>query len=267
MCSSCDADSRLKIAHEVVRDALGLQALPCHVCGIGHGLAANASCLPCDVSGCSKCPSFNMCEECLHGHVLSQVKPRNHTDEKAECQPCAQHCARCDHLGPGHCDPERCEAGYSLSPTGKCAPCSAHCLNCTQSGPGKCDAGQCKKNYGLQDSSKCSKCVVDHCDTCDASQDACDACSQGFGLTPEKTCEACADSCKRCADVGDCAECALGFGLQEGKCFACADQCEQCKVAGPGLCDAGHCYQGWIGKEVSARGFICIRNESAEVHA
>merc|ERR1711985_130275 len=111
----------------------------------------------------------------------------------------------------GQCDPGNCDLGYSLTPGGLCATCSGHCLNCTSSGPGTCDPGQCKAGYGLQGSAECSKCRADHCQVCDAEKGQCDACDEEYGLTPERTCEACAPACKRCTLAGACAECHAGF--------------------------------------------------------
>lgn len=268
LCESCDASAGGSV--EGGSSSRSHQVLACRRCKSGHGLAANGSCIPCPIGFCDKCPELDKCKECLPGRVLQtkeETDEKNRSTAKQECLPCAEHCSRCDRLGAGKCDPERCEAGYSLSPTGLCNSCSAHCSYCTKSGPGNCDAGHCKPTYGLQGYSQaCVKCQAEHCDVCDKSPPTqCDACAEGFGLTPERSCEACADSCKRCTDVGDCAECNPRFGLDKGKCFACADQCAQCEVKGPGQCDPGHCLGGWASMLTDDGGSICIRNTTAEV--
>ena len=110
---------------------------------------------------------------------------------------------------------------------------------------------------------ECSKCKVDGCDVCDFDF-GCDACRDGFGLTPDRSCEACATACKRCtgAGVDGCAECIPGFGWDAGRCFSCADQCESCAQNGPGQCDPGHCSTGWMLKNVTDLGSICVRNRA-----
>ena len=112
-------------------------------------------------------------------------------------------------------------------------------------------------------SAECSKCKVDGCDVCDFGF-GCDACRDGFGLTPDRSCEACATACKRCtgAGVDGCAECIPGFGWDAGRCFSCADQCESCAQNGPGQCDPGHCSTGWMLKNVTDLGSICVRNRA-----
>ncbi|CAK9022059.1 Mitogen-activated protein kinase kinase kinase A [Durusdinium trenchii] len=92
----------------------------------------------------------------------------------------------------------------------------------------------------------------------------CDVCREGFGLTSDKSCEACAANCRRCGASGDregagCAECHQGFGLQGGRCFSCADQCEICVKTGPGQCDPDACAAGW-----TAAGPCCSKHRSGE---
>jgi len=259
-CRSCDMS--LQFAEAATGTS---QELPCKECSNGRGLAENGTCLTCETPGCLSCPTITRCKECLNGYALVAEKIGNSSEKITHCKICAAHCSRCTKLGPGNCDPEMCETGYSLSPTGQCAVCAVHCLNCTRAGPGNCDKGQCKPFYGLQGRARCSKCLVDHCQVCDSAPDVCDACSEGFGLTPEKSCEVCAASCKRCTEVGDCAECDPRFGLQGGECFACADQCAQCLVAGPGRCDPGNCTDGWVSTEMTNGISVCARNNSAPV--
>eukprot|EP00747_Dinoflagellata_sp_TGD_P181591 gnl/TRDRNA2_/TRDRNA2_35478_c0_seq1.p1 gnl/TRDRNA2_/TRDRNA2_35478_c0~~gnl/TRDRNA2_/TRDRNA2_35478_c0_seq1.p1 ORF type:complete len:320 (+),score=16.56 gnl/TRDRNA2_/TRDRNA2_35478_c0_seq1:37-960(+) len=231
-------------------------SLACARCESEFGLVDNATCAPCSVPGCAKCPGATHCEACGHGLVL--IAAQGNTSVQ-ECASCAAHCRSCDRLGPGQCDPGNCDLGYSLTPGGLCATCSGHCLNCTSSGPGTCDPGQCKAGYGLQGSSECSKCYADHCQVCDADKGQCEICDEEYGLTPERTCEACAPACKRCTLAGACAECHAGFALAGNKCIACADQCDMCGSAGPGQCDEGGCVPGWkTHSDGEVGGMICI---------
>ncbi|CAJ1399432.1 unnamed protein product [Effrenium voratum] len=231
--------------------------LPCRSCPATFGLGENGRCQPCQVQGCRNCPELGMCQACKEGATL-RISPGNGSFLQ-ECLLCAEHCARCELLGEGRCDPEQCHPGFSLTPTGVCAPCSMHCSNCTKAGPGHCDLGSCRPGYGLQGAAGCSKCQVEGCDVCDSY--GCDVCREGFGLTPDRSCEACATACKRCtgAGGGGCAECVPGFGLEAGHCSACADQCEHCEEMGPGQCDVGACASGWLAANVSGA-MICVRD-------
>lgn len=262
-CATCDAASGADVADG------NAQALPCRTCKAGHGLESDGSCKPCEVASCSNCPDLKTCKDCLPGRVLqlqTTTDDQNVSTTMQTCLACAEHCSQCKKLGAGKCDPERCEAGYSLSPTGVCKACSSHCTNCTKSGPGNCDNGHCKPTYGLQGYSNCIRCTAEHCHVCDRSPSTCDACAEGFALTVEGTCEACADSCKRCTEVGDhCAECNPRFGLDDGKCFACADHCLRCQDTGPGQCDVGNCESEWISSTVDGSS-ICVPDTAAEVH-
>eukprot|EP00930_Biecheleria_cincta_P081538 TRINITY_DN7061_c0_g1_i1.p1 TRINITY_DN7061_c0_g1~~TRINITY_DN7061_c0_g1_i1.p1 ORF type:complete len:849 (-),score=90.58 TRINITY_DN7061_c0_g1_i1:50-2596(-) len=261
-CLSCNENSR-KATSDF--DPL-VPRLPCTLCPSSFALAEGGEgCIPCPIKGCSRCSALlHGCEECLSGHTL--WNRGNASNIMQECLPCAAHCSRCNLLGPGKCDPEHCEQGFSLTPTGICAPCSMHCGNCSISGPDHCDAGQCRAGFGLQGGTQCTKCQVDSCDQCDQQWGKCDACHAGFGLTPDKSCEACTDACRRCTGGGldSCAECVLGFGLEAGRCLACADQCEDCHLTGPGQCDARKCSEGWVNENVSGMGSVCVRAQRAE---
>eukprot|EP00928_Gymnodinium_smaydae_P004282 TRINITY_DN11474_c1_g6_i1.p1 TRINITY_DN11474_c1_g6~~TRINITY_DN11474_c1_g6_i1.p1 ORF type:complete len:866 (-),score=66.14 TRINITY_DN11474_c1_g6_i1:39-2636(-) len=232
-CQSCDASMN---EHEPL-----LPELTCTSCDIGWGLHDNGSCSPCSTPGCVLCPGSAKCEACRDGFVLEQTQ----NGSAYQCSACADHCQRCDRLGAGECDPGHCKAGFSLTPAGQCAACATHCLACPSSGPGNCDVGRCSAGYGLQGGVRCTKCQVGDCKACDISTEMCEECSEGFGLTPEQTCEACARECKLCTRAGACAECHAGYALSENRCLACADQCEQCNMTGPGHCDAGRCAPGW----------------------
>lgn len=268
---SCDEDREDSKSHadlQVISDAptkVTLPAkLPCRGCPATFGLDEEGDCLPCLVRGCKYCPALDFCQECAEGTTLRSVgSDGNGSRIVQECGPCADHCSRCDLLGEGRCDPEQCHQGFSLTATGVCAPCSIHCSNCTKAGPGRCDTGSCRPGYGLQGASECSKCKVDGCDVCDFSF-GCDVCRDGFGLTPDRSCEACATACKRCtgAGVDGCAECVAGFGWDAGRCFSCADQCENCAQNGPGQCDPGQCSTGWILENVTGLGSICVHDKA-----
>jgi len=267
-CQSCDEDA----AGHSSSSSSSVQVLPCRKCSPGHGLLPNGDgCRSCEDDHCLSCSSLGECEVCSSGFTLTPSEDSDNKTATAEaspirCRSCAANCSNCNKLGPGNCDPGKCNEGFSLSATGQCAVCSLHCLSCTSAGPGNCDVGHCKADYGLQGGKGCSKCSVDHCEACDEEIDRCEVCKEGYGLTPEKTCEACAVSCKRCTEIGSCAECDIGFGLSQGRCLACADQCLRCTAGGPGRCDVGHCAEGWISVQASgstnASEVVCHRNSS-----
>lgn len=275
-CLSCDvsqptlSSSRATPSSQLRATSLAserhLRSLTCVQCQVGFGFAGGV-CVPCDISGCAECSSkddsssVGGCSGCLRGFVL--VHPGGNTSAPSTCAPCAAHCNGCNLLGAGHCDPEQCDLGYSLSPAGRCDSCSGHCLNCTESGPGKCDPGRCRKGYGLQGVVACSSCRVPNCAMCERNTVQCELCKEGYGLTPEQTCEACAANCKRCSYAGACAECSAGFGLDRGMCLACADQCEKCDRVGPGQCDPGGCLPGWTTSTSTGYGVTCFRSLGA----
>lgn len=261
-CQSCNADPKEVTS---ILDP-SVPRLPCKLCPPSFGLAERGEgCKPCQTKGCGRCSALSHeCEECLSGHTLRNQG--NATNVVQECLPCAAHCSGCNLLGPGKCDPERCDRGFSLTPTGVCAPCSMHCGNCSKSGPDHCDASHCRAGFGLQGGTQCTKCQVDSCDQCDSQWGRCNVCHEGFGLTPDKSCEACTNACRRCTGDGldSCAECIPGFGLEVGRCLACADQCEDCRSTGPGQCDAGKCSEGWVDQNVSGMGSVCVRAQPVE---
>eukprot|EP00439_Symbiodinium_sp_Y106_P043095 s4310_g5.t1 len=269
ICSGCDEEAT-SLGRSPADDSVATPTeLPCRRCPATFGLTKDRrSCEPCQVRGCRRCDALlDFCQECVEGSTL-----KNRSDGTRivqDCLSCADHCSRCELLGEGRCDPERCDQGFSLTPTGVCAPCSMHCSNCSKAGPGHCDSGSCRAGYGLQGGTDCSKCQVEGCDVCDLSLGRCDVCHEGFGLTPDRSCEACATACKRCTGAGvspGCAECVPGFGLDAGQCLACADQCERCAVRGPGFCDEDSCSVGWVVRNVSGSGYICVRNKMPHSH-
>merc|ERR1719217_1878374 len=104
------------------------------------------------------------------------------------------------------------------------------------------------------------KCQADHCEACDdVNPSRCDVCEEGFGITPEGTCDACAADCKTCSRLAghSCAECKDGFALDGSSCLACADQCLRCDIEGPGRCNKDQCSPGWVTKRMS-KGLVCV---------
>jgi len=250
-CRVCDALPRANESNFLVANK---QSLRCVQCEIGYGPhPKHGHCVPCQAKGCSSCASADVCDACRTGFVLVHAG-----NTSASCAPCSDDCNGCDLLGPGRCDPMRCNLGFSLTPAGLCATCSGHCRNCTTSGPGHCDKGQCKVQYGLQGGTECKECQAYHCEACDdAPGGKCDLCEEGFGLTPEGTCEACASDCKRCTRAGLCAECKAGFALNGPRCLACADQCLNCDKEGPRHCNEGQCAPGWATKRLDGW-MVCV---------
>mmetsp|Transcript_89317 Transcript_89317/g.251424 ORF Transcript_89317/g.251424 Transcript_89317/m.251424 type:complete len:859 (-) Transcript_89317:8-2584(-) len=257
-CKYCDEVLATRAADKakLTRKRIGLErdrssVLPCLQCNRGYGLI-NGVCLPCQIENCHACTEKDTCDTCAEGYVFNR--------SASECRPCAEHCASCTRLGEGECDPLQCASGYGGTPSGRCEACSGHCLDCREKGGGSCDPRMCKRGYGLHGNTKagqaaCHECIP-KCKWCDQQADKCDACIEGYGLTPEGTCKTCESNCKRCNNVEGCDDCIRGFVLQGKVCLPCADRCESCNITGPGLCNERQCAPGWA--TVAARqGFTC----------
>eukprot|EP00439_Symbiodinium_sp_Y106_P034349 s881_g4.t1 len=181
---------------------------------LGRGCLAQRKvvCAP----NCRTCVKTGTCEVCLAGYT---VKPEDRT-----CGQCGKNCQDCSNSGPGGCNIDGCNDGYtwwkgSMVSSARCEPCAENCRRCDTVGYGKCDA--CINDYELTKDGhhQCKKCS-DHCQGCQAAGGGlCDVCEKGYALTTAKTCAACAPNCKQCARAGPgrCDLCNDGFDLAADK--------------------------------------------------
>ena len=190
---------------------------------------------------------------------------------------CADNCDSCNAKGAGLCDAGGCTGGYGITANGTCAavraslqlvaPPRAAAPTCSQTAHAlwhaSCELHGCMRVSAA--SSPSALCVpgpqcVENCSHCDtAGAGKCDACSGGFGLTSEGTCDvvrpcstwaACLHApCSRARLLANCA-CAWRAAFHRACLLCapwvqCADNCDSCNTKGAGLCDAGGCTDGY----------------------
>ena len=56
---------------------------------------------------------------------------------------------------------------------------------------------------------RCSRCADSHCSQCETAH-KCDACVEGYYLSPYGLCQQCDEGCARCSGKGACLECRAG---------------------------------------------------------
>lgn len=234
-------------------------------CGKGF-YNRQGTCSACDQS-CDSCgPSSPRCLTCtektvLHdGKCMSECPGGYYADATGRCKVCHNSCASCSGPTPSHCTacspPKALRQGHCLprcgegfySDHGVCKACHSSCLACMGPAPSHCTG--CKKpEEGLQ--------VEQLSDVGIPSGECLAQCRAHFYLESTGICEACHQSCFRCAgksphNCTDCgpshvlldgqclSQCPDGYFHQEGSCTECHPTCRQCH--GPLESDCISCY-------------------------
>lgn len=191
------------------------------------------SCVPCKVSGCSRCTSGyagDTCEMCLPETPYMNLagteciaacptgsKPDTSTPTKCICDfgyGLAENKNACMNCSDGYCklcaeDPSVCtECFYGTKADGavECPPpvCADNCVSCAQAGHNFCDI--CQEGFRLTADLKCARCSDENCLTCANDAAVCTGCQYGFRLSSSGTCIQCGSGCKVCNE-SMCIEC------------------------------------------------------------
>ncbi|XP_062604017.1 multiple epidermal growth factor-like domains protein 6 [Saccostrea cucullata] len=181
-----------------------------HGCEEGwFGTKCNEMCM----EGCSKCSSFEICEECYNQAALLNGK-------------CYSSCSRCVH---SRCSEKgECELGCVDGWYGKKCdhPCPIECSKCNS----KDSCVSCLRGFkweGKRCISTCENCKDQLC----SSDGVCDhGCNEGW--YGKKCIEECVKGCISCADGQKCDKCRSGYQLSGNKCIAGCDFCleEDCDI-------------------------------------
>ncbi|XP_032739045.1 extracellular matrix protein FRAS1 [Lontra canadensis] len=234
-------------------------------CGLGF-YNRQGICSPCDQS-CKSCgPSSPRCLTCaektvLHdGKCIAECPHGYYAAATGRCKACHNSCASCSGPTGSHCtacvQPWALRQGHCLSSCGEgfypdhglCKACHSSCLTCLGPEPAHCV--RCKKpGEGLQ---------VEQLPGANITSGKCvSQCRGQFYLETTGLCEACHQSCFRCAGKsphnctacwpsqvlldGQClSRCPDSYFNQEGSCSECHPTCRQCH--GPSESDCSSCH-------------------------
>uniref|UniRef100_A0A7N5KQV8 Extracellular matrix organizing protein FRAS1 n=1 Tax=Ailuropoda melanoleuca TaxID=9646 RepID=A0A7N5KQV8_AILME len=234
-------------------------------CGLGF-YGKQGICRACDQS-CKSCgPNSPRCLTCaektvLHdGKCIAECPGGYYAEATGRCEACHNSCASCSGPTGSHCtaciQPRALRQGHCLSSCGEgfypdhgvCRACHSSCLTCVGPEPSQC--AQCKKpDEGLQ---------VEQLSGANITSGEClSQCRAQFYLDNTGLCEACHQSCLRCAGKsphnctacwpsqvlldGQClSECPDSYFNQEGSCIECHPTCRQCH--GPSESDCSSCH-------------------------
>ncbi|CAD8198174.1 unnamed protein product [Paramecium octaurelia] len=185
---------------------------------------------------CTKCFSFNICNECIDGYYLYDDI----------CSQCDTQCLTCiDH---DQC--LTCSDGYYMVLTHNCTSCISNCKECDNA----YTCITCFDGYFLYDG-QCVKCD-DNCRTCVDEYEKCLSCNDNFLLIDDKCicregyyyqnyeCLKCQYPCKKCEEEFKCNECLLlsniqlsdqnmcvckdGYFWLDNGCQQCDETCQTC---------------------------------------
>uniref|UniRef100_A0A8C0T909 Extracellular matrix organizing protein FRAS1 n=1 Tax=Canis lupus familiaris TaxID=9615 RepID=A0A8C0T909_CANLF len=234
-------------------------------CGVGF-YNKQGICSACDQS-CKSCgPNSPRCLTCaektvLHdGKCIAECPGGYYAEATGRCKVCHNSCASCSGPTGSHCtaciQPQALRQGHCLSSCGEgfypdhgvCKACHSSCLTCVGPEPSHC--AQCRKpDEGLQ---------VEHLSGANITSGEClPQCRAQFYLENTGLCEACHQSCFRCAGKsphnctacwpsqvlldGQClSQCPDRYFNQEGSCTECHPTCRQCH--GPSESDCISCH-------------------------
>ncbi|XP_044921660.1 extracellular matrix organizing protein FRAS1 isoform X1 [Mustela putorius furo] len=234
-------------------------------CGLGF-YNRQGICSPCDQS-CKSCgPNSPRCLTCaektvLHdGKCIAECPHGYYAEATGRCRACHNSCASCSGPTGSHCtacvQPWALRQGHCLSSCGEgfypdhglCKACHSSCLTCLGPEPAHCV--RCKKpGEGLQVAQLPGANIT--------SGECVSQCRAQFYLENTGLCEACHQSCFRCAGKsphnctacqpsqvlldGQClSRCPDSYFNQEGRCSECHPTCRQCH--GPSEADCTSCH-------------------------
>ncbi|ELK16427.1 Extracellular matrix protein FRAS1 [Pteropus alecto] len=234
-------------------------------CGNGF-YNKQGTCSACDQS-CKSCGSSSpRCLTCtektvLHdGKCISECPGGYYADATGRCKVCHNSCASCSGPRASQCTacahPQALRQGYCLPTCGEsfypdhrvCKACHSSCLTCV--GPERSHCTQCKKPEEALQVEQLSGANI-------TSGECLSQCRTQFYLENTGLCEACHQSCFRCAGKsphnctacrhshvlldGQClSQCPDGHFNQEGSCTECHPTCKQCH--GPSESDCISCH-------------------------
>lgn len=199
-----DESSGTQELHECVscaplcRECHGAKIEDCDVCEDGY-YKTNNECRTCDIN-CLTCVNERThCLSCHEGFYLEK--------ETNKCQPCSEHCSKCE--GPNEDQCTDCFEGY-VEKDGYCRDCPSEtyykCPKCKKTKDGiKCT--QCPPGYGLSEdydgdaeTFDCYPCSNGNCYSCPISSYSCERCNEHYYLVSKEQCDECEFPCKDCTD-------------------------------------------------------------------